>query len=233
MDQLKRQTALLTKRMEELTNLISGSLSMAGRSSASEVLEPDLANPFPRPSVFRSLAWPAAPDWAPLVPLEGIPLYQSMLARPNASSAMGSAMHELPFLYSMLSYTHDVAFNLRACQRQFMDEDEFPAHKFEVAMYALDKVVKLGCKRYAELQVMVDHGAQTASLLHLQNFGPSGPVSVLDAGDRSLLIDVKKQEMKEAKKKLLQGQAKPKGYRGNSKGSGDGGAAAPAASATS
>ena len=81
MDQLKRQTALQTKRMEELTSLISGSLSMAGRSSANEVLEPDLANPFPRPSVFRSLAWPAAPDWAPLVPLEGIPLYQSMLSQ--------------------------------------------------------------------------------------------------------------------------------------------------------
>ena len=31
MDQLKRQTLLLTKRMEELTALISGSLSMAGR----------------------------------------------------------------------------------------------------------------------------------------------------------------------------------------------------------
>ena len=37
----------------------------------------------------------------------------------------------------------------------------------------LDQVIKKGCKRYAEFQVMVDHGAQTASLLYLQNLGPS------------------------------------------------------------
>ena len=120
----------------------------------------------------------------------------------------------------MLSYAHDAVHNLRACQKD-MQEGAYPEQAFEASLSVLEKVIKLGGKRYTEIQVMVDHDVPTASLLHLQNFGPSGAACVMDAADRALLLDIRKQEMKEQKKQVL--QAKPKQGGGRKKKSGNSG----------
>ena len=143
-------------------------------------------------------------------------------------SSLGSVVHELPFLYSMLSYAHDALHNLRACQEQ-IQEGTYPEEAYQASLNLLDKVVKLGGKRFTEIQVMVDHDVPTASLLHLQNFGPAGAAGVMDAGDRLLLLDIRKQEMKEQKKPVLKTKPSKSGGSGRKGKPGNGGTAAPAA----
>ena len=207
--------------MERLSQLVSASL--AGRTPVGEVLVADPANLFPRPLMHRSLELSGA-SWAPLVPLDGVLLYQSIVARSGFSKSLGSVIHVLPFLYSMLSFAHDALHNLRVCQTQIQD-GSVSEEAFEASLSLLDKVIRLGGKRYTEIQVMVDHDVPTASLLHLQNFGPAGAASLLDAGDRALLVDIRKQEMKEQKKQVL--QAKPKQAGGKKKKFGNSGNPAP------
>lgn len=183
--------------IQELAALVSN--AVAGRSPAGERLVFDPFNKYPRPSAFQALTH-MDKGWVPLLPMEGIPLYQSVQARADSAKSLGSVVHELPFLYSILSYGHDVAYNLRLAIDTLQDGGvEVDALQASVSL--LDKVIVLGGKRFTEIQVLVDHGAPTASLMHLQNFGALGS-SVMDAGDQALLLDVKKQLLKDQKKQM-------------------------------
>ena len=225
LQELRDSNAALKTALDHLTGLVSSAL--AGRKPAGEVLAADPANPYPRPLTHRSLTLPDT-DWAPLVPLEGVHLFQAVMARAGSAKSLGSVVHELPFLYSMLSYAHDALHNLRACQEQ-IQEGTYPEEAYQASLDLLDKVVKLGGKRFTEIQVMVDHDVPTASLLHLQNFGPAGAAGVMDAGDRLLLLDIRKQEIKEQKKSVLKTKPSRSGGSGRKGKPGNGGAAAPAA----
>ena len=225
LQELRNSNVELKKALDQLTGLVTSAL--AGPKPAGEVLAADPANPYPRPLSHRSLVLPGA-DWAPLVPLEGVHLFQAVMARAGSPKSLGSVVHELPFPYSMLSYAHDALHNLQAC-KQSIQEGSYPEEAFEASLDLLDKVVKLGGKRFTEIQVMVDHDVPTASLLHLQNFGPAGAAGVMDAGDRALLLDIRKQEMKEQKKNVLKAKPSKSGGLGRKGKPGNGGAAAPAA----
>lgn len=217
---LQRSNRELGQAVKDLTAMVAG---LAGRSpSRGEVLVGNPANPFPRPLTHLTLDLPGR-EWAPLVPMEGNTLFQAVASRANSAKSLASTVHELPFLYSMLSYAHDAVHNFELCQQK-LQEGEFPEEAFAASVELLSKVVRLGEKRYTEIQVMVEHDVPTASLLHLQNFGPSGSASVMDAGDQALLLDIRKQEMKEQKKSVLKGK-KP---LGKGKKQGNSGTAAPA-----
>ena len=210
MQLMRTQNTELKAELQELSALVR--TAFAGRNLAGEILTADPGNPYPRPLTHRGLDLPGA-VWAPLVPMEGNPLFQAVLARAGSQRSLGSVSHELPFLYSSLSYAHDALHNLRLVQQQYQ-QGEVPEEAFEASLALLDKVVRLGGKRYTEIQVMVDHDVPTAALLHLQNFGPAAGSRVMDAGDRALLIDVRKQEMKEQKKTVLKGKSSGKGGSG-------------------
>ena len=229
MQQLRAQNTELKTELQELSALVR--TAFGGRSLTGEVLTTDPGNPFPRPLTHRGLDLPNA-VWAPLVPMEGNPLFQAVLARAGSQRSLGSVSHELPFLYSSLSYAHDALYNLRLVQQQ-LQQGEVAEEAFEASLALLDKVLKLGGKRYTEIQVMVDHDVPTAALLHLQNFGPSAGAHVMDAGDRALLLDVRKQEMKEQKKSVLKGKPSSRNGSGSkARPFGESGSAAPAGSRT-
>ena len=215
--------AKLQRNHEELGQAVKDLTAMVGRLAGpsparGEVLAGNPANPFPRPLTHALLELPGR-EWAPLVPMEGNTLYQTIASRANTGKSLASTLHELPFLYSMLSYAHDAVHNFALCQQQ-LQIGECSEDIFAASLGLLEKVVRLGEKRYTEIQVMVEHDVPTASLLHLQNFGPSGSASVMDAGDQALLIDIRKQEMKEQKKSVLKGGKKGSGSSGKSRKSG-------------
>ena len=175
----------------------------SGPNPVGELLIADPSNHCPRPSAFQSLS-SVDKGWVPLLPMEAVPLYQTVQARADGAKSLGSVAHELPFLYSMLSYGNDVSYNLGLCELQ-LQQGKFPAEAFQACRELLNKVLVLGGKRLTEIQVLVDHGAATASLMHLPNFGAVGS-SFMDAGDRALLLDVKKQLLKDQKKQMAKGK---------------------------